>query len=152
MCKLIRGTVNETYEWWFLTAWEESECDLSQSATHQNAEEKQGNHSYDSRVLSSQTMCSHWDIAHTSWWKQEGYIYGHKVWWEGFMKYAVEMGSGAMIYIPNFIKIGSAIQKLIHWHRQEGDSISLLRESRLITIIIKCYIWWKLTTEEQSLF
>jgi hypothetical protein len=28
------------------------------------------------------------------------------------MKYAVEMDSGAMIYIPSFIKIGSAIQKL----------------------------------------
>jgi hypothetical protein len=28
------------------------------------------------------------------------------------MKYAVEMGSVAMIYIPNFIKIGSGIQKL----------------------------------------
>jgi hypothetical protein len=29
------------------------------------------------------------------------------------MKFAVEMGSGAMIYIPSFIKIGSAIQWLI---------------------------------------
>jgi hypothetical protein len=29
------------------------------------------------------------------------------------MKYAVEMTSGAMIYIPSFIKIGSGIQKLI---------------------------------------
>jgi hypothetical protein len=29
------------------------------------------------------------------------------------MKYAVEMGSGAMIYIPSFIQIDSAIQKLI---------------------------------------
>jgi hypothetical protein len=31
------------------------------------------------------------------------------------MKYAVEMGSGAMIYsyIPNFIKIGSGILKLM---------------------------------------
>jgi hypothetical protein len=29
------------------------------------------------------------------------------------MKYAVEMGSGAMICIPSFIKIGSVIQKLI---------------------------------------
>jgi hypothetical protein len=29
------------------------------------------------------------------------------------MKYAVEMGSGAMIYIPSFRKIGSGIQKLI---------------------------------------
>jgi hypothetical protein len=27
------------------------------------------------------------------------------------MKYATDMGSGAMIYIPSFIKIGSAIQK-----------------------------------------
>jgi hypothetical protein len=29
------------------------------------------------------------------------------------MKYAAEMGSGAMIYTPCFIKIGSGIQKLI---------------------------------------
>jgi hypothetical protein len=29
------------------------------------------------------------------------------------MKYAVEMGSGTMIYAPSFINIGSAIQKLI---------------------------------------
>jgi hypothetical protein len=29
-----------------------------------------------------------------------------------FMKYAAEMGSGAMIHIRSFIKIGSGIQKL----------------------------------------
>jgi hypothetical protein len=29
------------------------------------------------------------------------------------MKYTVEMGSGAMIYILSFIKIGSGIQKLM---------------------------------------
>jgi hypothetical protein len=29
------------------------------------------------------------------------------------MKYGVEMGSGDMIYTPSFVKIGSAIQKLI---------------------------------------
>jgi hypothetical protein len=29
------------------------------------------------------------------------------------MWYAVEMGSGAIIYVPRFIKIGSGIQKLI---------------------------------------
>jgi hypothetical protein len=29
------------------------------------------------------------------------------------VKYAVEMGSSAMMYIPNFIRIGSAIQKII---------------------------------------
>jgi hypothetical protein len=46
------------------------------------------------------------------------------------MKYAVEKGSGAMIYIPNFIKISSGIQHLIgkykQTHRQHGDIISLL--------------------------
>jgi hypothetical protein len=29
------------------------------------------------------------------------------------MKYAVEMGSGALMYIPSFIEIGSSIQKLM---------------------------------------
>jgi hypothetical protein len=29
------------------------------------------------------------------------------------MNYSIEMGSGSLIYIPRFIKIGSAIQKLI---------------------------------------
>jgi hypothetical protein len=31
------------------------------------------------------------------------------------MKYVVEMGSGAMIYIPRFIEVGSCIQKFIGW-------------------------------------
>jgi hypothetical protein len=46
------------------------------------------------------------------------------------MKYAVAMGSGAMVHIPSFIKIGSAIPKLVggdtQTQRQRGDSISLL--------------------------
>jgi hypothetical protein len=47
---------------------------------------------------------------------------------EGATKYAVEMRSGAMIYIPDFMKTGSGIQKLITGgiHRQHGDHISLL--------------------------
>jgi hypothetical protein len=41
------------------------------------------------------------------------------------------MGSGAVIYVPRFIKIGSDTQKLIggihrHTHRQQRDLISLL--------------------------
>jgi hypothetical protein len=32
---------------------------------------------------------------------------------EGFMNYAIEMGSGVMIYTLSFMKIGSTIQKLI---------------------------------------
>jgi hypothetical protein len=44
------------------------------------------------------------------------------------MKYAVEMGSGAVMYIPSIIKIGSGIRSLISGlqrHRQH-DPISLL--------------------------
>jgi hypothetical protein len=33
----------------------------------------------------------------------------HREWWEGFMKYAFEICSGAMIYITSFIKFGSGI-------------------------------------------
>jgi hypothetical protein len=36
--------------------------------------------------------------------------------WEGFMKCAVQMDSGAMIYMPSLIKIGSGTQKLTHRH------------------------------------
>jgi hypothetical protein len=32
---------------------------------------------------------------------------------EGLMKYAAEMGLGAVIYIPSFIKICSGVQKLM---------------------------------------
>jgi hypothetical protein len=46
------------------------------------------------------------------------------------MKYAVEMGSVGMIYIPHFIKTGSSIQNVMgrdsQTHRQHGDRISLL--------------------------
>jgi hypothetical protein len=51
--------------------------------------------------------------------------------------YAVEMGSGAVIYVPSFIQIGSGIQKLIggiqthththtHTYGQECNLISLI--------------------------
>jgi hypothetical protein len=45
------------------------------------------------------------------------------------------MGSGAVMYVPSFIKIGSGVQKLIrrihrhthtHTHTQQRDLISLL--------------------------
>jgi hypothetical protein len=38
------------------------------------------------------------------------------------MKYAAEMGSGAMIYIPNSIKIGSGIEKLMGGIHRHTDS------------------------------
>jgi hypothetical protein len=50
----------------------------------------------------------------------------------GSMKYAVEMGLGAMTYVSSFIKIGWGIQKLTQTHnREEEDSISLLYDSKL---------------------
>jgi hypothetical protein len=49
------------------------------------------------------------------------------------MKYVVEMGSGVMIYIPSFIKIGLGIQKSTgrgdsgtHIHKHHGNFTSLL--------------------------
>jgi hypothetical protein len=45
------------------------------------------------------------------------------------MRCAVEMGSGAMVYISVFINIGSSIQKLMEdtkTHRQEAVRINLL--------------------------
>jgi hypothetical protein len=33
------------------------------------------------------------------------------------MRYTIEMGSGDMLYMSSFIKIGSAIQKLIGGYR-----------------------------------
>jgi hypothetical protein len=45
------------------------------------------------------------------------------------MKYAAQMSSGVMIYIPSFIKIRSGIKK-------DGDPVSLLQESRLKTRLL----------------
>jgi hypothetical protein len=61
------------------------------------------------------------------------------------MKYAVEMGSGAMIYMPSFMYIGSGIENLVRGiHRQtdsNGDLVRLLlfcrnKHSRLKTNIL----------------
>jgi hypothetical protein len=37
------------------------------------------------------------------------------------MKYAVEMGSGTVIYMPSFIKTGAGIQKLMGGGRGYAD-------------------------------
>jgi hypothetical protein len=41
------------------------------------------------------------------------------------MKYAVEMGSGVMMHIPNFIKIGSGIQKLLGGGYRHTDRVEI---------------------------
>jgi hypothetical protein len=40
------------------------------------------------------------------------------------MKYPIEMGSGGMVYISSFMKIGSGIQKLIRRYSQT-DSMGI---------------------------
>jgi Uri superfamily endonuclease len=42
------------------------------------------------------------------------------------MKYAVEIGSGSMIYIPSFIEIGSAIQMLAGRIQRHTDSVVIV--------------------------
>jgi hypothetical protein len=58
-----------------------------------------------------------------------------------FMKYAIEMGSFTMIYITNFIKIGSGIEMLIggggYSDTQAGWRSHKLTESRLKTKYLK---------------
>jgi hypothetical protein len=55
----------------------------------------------------------------------------------GIFNKVVEVGSGAVIYLPSFIKTGSGVQKLIggihrhtHTHGQQHDFISLLYFSK----------------------
>jgi hypothetical protein len=40
---------------------------------------------------------------------------------DGIMVYTVDMGLGAMLYVPNFIKIGSSIQMLLGRIHTETD-------------------------------
>jgi hypothetical protein len=39
------------------------------------------------------------------------------------MKHAIEMGPGVMIYLPSFIKIDTAVQKLMKGIRSHTDSM-----------------------------
>jgi hypothetical protein len=41
------------------------------------------------------------------------------------MKYAYEMGSGAMIYVPRFIKTGSDFEKFIGGIHRHTDSMQI---------------------------
>jgi hypothetical protein len=58
-----------------------------------------------------------------AWQRYGGYICNNTDLWEGFMKYAIEMDSGAMIYIPSFIRHSDVEGG--GTHRQQGDLISL---------------------------
>jgi hypothetical protein len=68
---------------------------------------------------------------------REGYAYRDTDRWEGFIKYAVEMGSGAMMYIPNFIKTGSGI------HELTGNSQTHRHTDRM-EIALPCFYFVKI--------
>jgi hypothetical protein len=59
------------------------------------------------------------------------------------VKYAAEMGSGAMIYIPSFVKIDSGIQKLMwgggdtqtHTQKNKKSRLKMISLSSLQLII-----------------
>lgn len=54
----------------------------------------------------------------------------HTDWWEVFMKYADQMRSGAIMYVPNFIRLVKALKIWwgihIHTHTHKGNLISLV--------------------------
>jgi hypothetical protein len=52
----------------------------------------------------------------------DGYTYRHTDRWEEYMKHSTEMGSGAMMFLPSFMKTGSAIQKFMRGIYRHTDS------------------------------
>jgi hypothetical protein len=54
------------------------------------------------------------------------------------MKQADDMGSGAMIYIPSFVKTGSGIQKFIRWiQRYRHTDNNMISEAYLYLFKIR---------------
>jgi hypothetical protein len=54
------------------------------------------------------------------------------------MRYAVEMGSGAMIHIPSSIKIGSGIQKLRGDTHKDTQTHTNTQTARTNTMLLLC--------------
>jgi hypothetical protein len=57
------------------------------------------------------------------WNDMQEYTYIQTDWWEGFIKYDVEMGEVAMLYIPSFITIVLGIRKLVGAMHKYMDSM-----------------------------
>lgn len=54
-----------------------------------------------------------------------GYTYEHTGLCEKFLKFAVEIGSDAMTYMPNFIKIDSSIKTLLIEKHKHTDNMKI---------------------------
>jgi hypothetical protein len=68
---------------------------------------------------------------------KRGCTYRHIDRWEEFMKYIVEMGSGAMICIPSFINICSGILKLMGEKDSQSQDSMVISKSYLNFFKIK---------------
>jgi hypothetical protein len=53
------------------------------------------------------------------------------------VKYAVEMGSGGMIYIPSFMTIGSGIQTLLEGERRADTHSKVIPQSYIYILKIR---------------
>jgi hypothetical protein len=62
---------------------------------------------------------------------QQRQVDSHIDWREEYMKYGVEVGWGAMIYLSSFIKSASGIQTLMGGGVKDTDHKSLLQERTL---------------------
>jgi hypothetical protein len=62
-----------------------------------------------------------------------GYTYRHTDWWDGIYNYAVEIGAGAVIYIPSFIKIDLRVQKLTGGYTDTHTNQHTHTESNVIS-------------------
>jgi hypothetical protein len=68
------------------------------------------------------------------------------------MKYAVEIGSGAMMYIPSFTKTGSRIQKWIGGDTHTNSMANANYNSELITVPeMQCFLDTKISYQILSL-
>jgi hypothetical protein len=70
------------------------------------------------------------------------------------MKYDVEMGSIAMIYVPNFIQIGSGIQKVIGGIHRYTASMVIVRSGYKLRILSQecIYISYYSQNKQRFLF
>jgi hypothetical protein len=65
-------------------------------------------------------VCMHNEVNKTiQFWRPQCWYY----WLEWFMKHAIEMASGDMIYIISFMEIGSGIQEILRVLPQQFERV-----------------------------
>jgi hypothetical protein len=76
--------------------------------------------------LPSRCLAKIWGFLPSRWLATiKGYTYRHTDWWEGFMKYAVETGSGAKFH-EYWFRLSKVNRGDTQTHRQQRDLINIL--------------------------